>query len=74
MLALAAAVFALQFKSHLLYFTIIILLKPAQEKSLNLILLFKSKNRIIVHYEGTYAKDLPILSQDYKCSLFKHLL
>lgn len=74
MLALAAAVFALQFKSHLLYFTIIILLKPAREKSLNLILLFKSKNRIIVHYEGTYAKDLPILSQDYKCSLFKYLL
>lgn len=74
MLALAAAVFALQFKNHLLYFTIIILLKPAQEKSSNIILLFKSKNRIIVHYEGTYAKDLPILSQDYKCSLFKYVL
>lgn len=55
MLALAAAVFALQFKNHLLYFTIIILLKPAREKSSNLILLFKSKSRIIVHYEGTYA-------------------
>lgn len=34
MLALAAAVFALQFKNHLLYFTIIILLKPAWEKAL----------------------------------------